>query len=98
MKGHTVSQVGLQEQEKPLTWPEEADIICFFSTTEGYSSFRCWLAIELYNQIKEWLENWENARQIGEVEDMEFHQLLIRVNARIGTFQAQILDECLTFR
>ena len=90
MKGNTVNQVRLQEQEKPLTWPEEADIICFFSTTEGYSSFRCWLAIELYNQIKEWLENWERAKRNGKVEDMEFHQLLIRVNARIGMFQALI--------
>ena len=87
MEGHAVNQVNLQ-QEKPLTWPVQADVICIFSTTEGYVSYRGWLVIALYCEIKHWLDQWEKTRQTDNVKDIEFHHLLIRVNSHNGKFQA----------
>ena len=88
MEGHAVNQVSFQQQEKPLTWPVEADIICLFSTTEGYKAYRGWLARALLHEVNKWLDQWENTRKNDNVKDIEFHHLLIRVNSHIGEFQA----------
>ena len=83
MKGHAVSEVSVGDNLKPLTWPEEADKICLFATTEGYKAPREWLGLALFEEIKKWLDNWERTK--GK-EDIEFYHLLIRVNANIGMF------------
>ena len=87
MKGHAVSQVSMGQSSQPLTWPEEADIISLFSTVQGYTSYRGWLGSALYEQTKEWLDNWETTKYAERPEDIEFYHLLIRVNAKIGMFQ-----------
>ena len=86
-EGHAVSEVSSHQNSSPLTWPEQADIICLFACAEGQASFRGWLGDALYVQIKKWLDDWERTKDIEHVEDMEFHHLLIRVNADIGMFQ-----------
>ena len=86
-----VTQVAVRADDRPLTWPKEADIICLFATVEGYFSYRnpvdgSWLVLNLCHQINQWLKNYEESKhQI----DLEFHHLLIRVNAAIGKFQIQ---------
>ena len=84
-----VTQVAVRPDDRPLTWPKEADIICLFATVEGYISYRnevdgSWLVLNLCHQINQWLENYEKNKT-----DLEFHHLLIRVNAAIGKFQTQ---------
>ena len=61
-------------------WPIEADVLCLFSTVEGYPSWQYSIdgsifVSNLCNQIK------ENGKQL------EFHHLLIRVNAAVGRIQ-----------
>ena len=86
-----VTQVAVRADDRPLTWPKEADIICLFATVEGYFSYRnpvdgSWLVLNLCHQINQWLKIYEESKhQI----DLEFHHLLIRVNAAIGKFQIQ---------
>ena len=87
MQGHAVSQVSIGQNPKPLTWPEEADIICLFATAEGYKAHRGWLGLAIFEEIKIWLDNWERTRDTDRVDDIEFYHLLIRVNANIGMFQ-----------
>ena len=86
-EGLAVSQVSSHQNSRPLTWPEQADIICLFACTEGHVSHRGWLGMALYLQIKKWLDDWERTKDTEHVKDMEFHHLLIRVNADIGMFQ-----------
>ena len=81
-----MTQVSIGQNSKPLTWSEEADIICLFACTEGFVSHRGWLGRALRDQIKKWLDNWEGTKDTEHPEDIEFHHLLIRVNADIGTF------------
>ena len=81
-----MSQVSIGQNSKPLTWSEEADTICLFACTEGFVSHRGWLGIALYVQIEKWLDNWERKKDTEHPEDIEFHHLLIRVNADIGMF------------
>ena len=50
-------------QQPPLIWPIEADIICLFSTVEGYVSKRdieqgSILVLNLCHQIRNWLNNY----------------------------------------
>ena len=92
MQGHKVSQVNVQEQEKPLTWPVAADIICLFSTTEGYASYRCWLVKAIYLQIKAWLGGWKTNKKTDNLKEIEFHHLLIRINALNGMLQTYFLN------
>ena len=93
MEGNAVSQVSCPTQNsKPLTWPEEADIICLFATVEGYNAHRGWLGEALLEEIKEWLDNWERTRDTQRVYDIEFYHLLIRVNANIGMFHVEVLS------
>ena len=84
-----VTQVAVRADDRPLTWPKEADIICLFATVEGYFSYRnpvdgSWLVLNLCHQINQWLENYKVNKT-----DLEFHHLLIRVNAAIGKFQSK---------
>ena len=86
-----MSQVSIGQNSKPsLTWSEEADMISLYATTEGFVSHRSWLGswlgIALHDQIMKWLDNWERTNDTEHPEDLEFHQLLIRVNADIGMF------------
>ena len=85
-----MSQVSIGQNSKPLTWSEEADIICLFACTEGFVSHRgwlgSWLGIALHDQIMKWLDNWERTKDTEHPEGLEFHHLLIRVNADIGMF------------
>ena len=88
MAAQQVSQVAVRADERPLTWPREADIICLFATVEGYFSYRnkvdgSWLVLNLCHQINLWLQNYQNDK----TKELEFHHLLIRVNAAIGKFQ-----------
>ena len=90
MEGQSIQQVSVN-QSRPLTWPEEADIICIFATVEGFMSFRrstgSWLIQNLCEQIHIWLNDYERTKDTDHVKDLEFHHLLIRVNAAIGGFQ-----------
>ena len=79
------SNNGIQQQ--PLNWPIEADIICLFSTVEGYVSWRyktqgSLLVLNLCHQIRNWLNNYRKDKT-----ELEFHHLLIRVNNAIGMIQ-----------
>ena len=79
------SSNGIQQQ--PLIWPIEADIICLFSTVEGYLSYRdgkqgSILVLNLCHQIRNWLNNYRKDET-----ELEFHHLLIRVNNAIGMIQ-----------
>ena len=79
------SSNGIQQQ--PLIWPIEADIICLFSTVEGYTSRRdvvqgSILVLNLCHQIRNWLNNYRKDKT-----ELEFHHLLIRVNNAIGMIQ-----------
>ena len=85
-----ITQVAARADDRPLTWPREADIICLFATVEGYFSYRnpvdgSWLVLNLCHQISQWLGNYDEKDPST---DLEFHHLLIRVNAAIGKFQA----------
>ena len=98
MKGQRIQEVSVG-QSNPLTWPEEADIICMFATVEGFMSFRkttgrstgSWLIQNLCKQIHIWLNDYERTKDTDHVKDLEFHHLLIRVNAAIGGFQNYFL-------
>jgi len=87
-----VTQVAVRADDRPLTWPREADIICLFATVEGYFSYRnpvdgSWLVLNLCHQINQWLENYEKNKT-----DLEFHHLLIRVNAAIAQMASRTND------
>ena len=96
-----ITQVAARSDDRPLTWPREADIICLFATVEGYVAYRkevskssrrkpvdgSWLVLNLCHQISEWLGNYDEKDPST---DLEFHHLLIRVNAAIGKFQALV--------
>ena len=74
-----VTQVAVRADDRPLTWPKEADIICLFATVEGYFSYRnpvdgSWLVLNLCHQINQWLKNYKENKT-----DLEFHHLLIKV-------------------
>ena len=90
MEGQRIQEVSVG-QSNPLTLPEEADIICVFATVEGFMSFRrstgSWLIQNLCEQIHIWLNDYERTKDTDHVKDLEFHHLLIRVNAAIGGFQ-----------
>ena len=92
MEGQSIKEVSV-DQSRPLTWPEEADIICIFATVEGFISFQfypetgSWLIQNLCKQIHIWLNDYERTKDTDHVKDLEFHHLLIRVNAAIGRFQ-----------
>ena len=91
MEGQRIQEVTVGQSKNPLTWPEEADIICVFATVEGFISFRrkkgSWLIQNLCKQIHVWLNDYERTKDTDHVKDLEFHHLLIRVNAAIGGFQ-----------
>ena len=96
MKGQSITEVsnGQSTLTSTLTIPEEADIICLFATVEGFKAFRrtrgtvgSWLITNLCKQIHIWLNDYERTKDTDHVEDLEFHHLLIRVNAGIGRFQ-----------
>ena len=96
MEGQRIQEVSVG-QSNPLTWPEEADIICMFATVEGFMSFRqkttgSWLIQNLCKQIHIWLNDYERTKDTDHVKDLEFHHLLIRVNAAIGGFQNYFLS------
>jgi len=87
-----VTQVAVRADDRPLTWPKEADIICLLATVEGYFSYRnpvdgSWLVLNLCHQINQWLENYEKNKT-----DLEFHHLLIRVNAAIAQMASRTND------
>ena len=86
MKSHVmqVSNANNGIQQQRLIWPIEADIICLFSTVEGYKSKRhtvqgSILVLNLCHQIRNWLNNYRKDKT-----ELEFHHLLIRVNNAIG--------------
>ena len=90
MKGQNVRQV-TNTREPPLTWPVEADIICLFATVEGYEAYRGKLCHALACEVNNWWNNWVTTKDKAEekdIEDIEFHHLLIRVNAHLGMFEA----------
>lgn len=65
-----------------LSWPQEADILCHFATTEGHLSFRSPV-----------LGSWF-IRNLTEVLDkyaleLEFHHVLLRVNSGIAAIESQ---------
>ena len=79
------SSNGIKQQ--PLIWPTEADIICIFSTVEGYTASQdpkqgSILVLNLCHQIRNWLNNYRKDKT-----ELEFHLLLIRVNNAIGMIQ-----------
>ena len=74
-------------QQQRLIWPIEADILCLFSTVEGYLSIRdtkhgSILVLNLCHQIRNWLHDYRKDKK-----ELEFHHLLIRVNNAIGMIQ-----------
>ena len=87
MKGQNVSQV-TNTREPPLTWPEKADIICLFATVEGYEAYRGELCHALACEVHNWWDDWQRTKDTAEEKDIEFHHLLIRVNAHLGMFEA----------
>ena len=87
MKGQNVSQVSNRD-EQPLTWPEEADIICLFATVEGYQAYRGELCHALACEVQNWWYDWVTTRDTAEEKDIEFYHLLIQVNAHLGKFEA----------
>ena len=94
MAAQQVRQVAVRADDRPMTWPREADIICLFATVEGYFSYRnpvdgSWLVLNLCHQINHWLEEYEK----DNTKELEFHHLLIRVNAAIGKFLTSNFSE-----
>lgn len=92
MDAQKVTQVAVRADDRPLTWPKEADIICLFATVEGYFSYRnpvdgSWLVLNLCHQINQWLENYEKNKT-----ELEFHHLLIRVNAALAQMASRTND------
>ena len=87
MKGQNVRQV-TNTREPPLTWPVEADIICLFATVEGYEAHRGKLCHALACEVNNWWWDWQRTKDKAEEKDIEFHHLLIRVNAHLGMFEA----------
>ena len=74
-------------KQQPLIWPTEADIICIFSTVEGYTASQdpkqgSILVLNLCHQIRNWLNDYRKDKT-----ELEFHHLLIRVNNAIGMIQ-----------
>jgi len=89
-----ITQVAVRADDRPLTWPREADIICLFATVEGYFSYRnpvdgSWLVLNLCHQINQWLERYNEDK----ANDLEFHHLLIRVNAAISQMASRTNDK-----
>ena len=93
MEGQSIKEVTV-DQSRPLTLPEEADIICVFATVKGFMSFRRstgWLIQNRCKQIHIWLNDYERTKVTDRKKDLEFHHLLILVNAAIGGFQNYFL-------
>lgn len=81
MDGTKFKAVALGDN-KTLSWPKEADILCHFATTEGHLSFRnpthgSWFIRNLTEVLNKYALSHE------------FHHVLLRVNAGIAELESQ---------
>jgi len=82
MDGQKLQAVAFKANPVRISWPDAADILCHFATTEGHLSFRnpnhgSWFIRNLTDKIDKY-----GLKQ-------EFHHVLLRVNAGIADIESQ---------